>query len=95
MKNDIHEIGRKLVAWFRENQRQLPWRRDYSPYAIWVSEVMLQQTQVIKVIPYFEKWMERLPDPAAVAEAEEGELLRLWEGLGDYSRVRNLQKAAK
>jgi len=95
MKDPVHEIGRKLVAWFRKNQRALPWRRDYSPYAVWVSEVMLQQTQVIKVIPYFEKWMEHLPDPAAVAKAEEGQLLRLWEGLGYYSRVRNLQKAAQ
>jgi A/G-specific adenine glycosylase len=90
-----NEIGRKLVAWFQENRRPLPWRRDHSPYAVWVSEVMLQQTQVIKVVPYFEKWMERLPDPTAVAEAEEGELLRLWEGLGYYSRVRNLRKAAQ
>jgi A/G-specific adenine glycosylase len=90
-----YEIGRNLVAWFRKNQRSLPWRRNYSPYAVWVSEVMLQQTQVSKVIPYFEKWMERLPDPKAVADAEEGELLRLWEGLGYYSRVRNLKKAAR
>jgi A/G-specific adenine glycosylase len=90
-----NEIGRNLVAWFRKNQRSLPWRRDYSPYAVWVSEVMLQQTQVVKVVPYFEQWMERLPDPAAVADAEEGELLRLWEGLGYYSRVLNLQKAAR
>ena len=90
-----YETGRNLVAWFRKNQRSLPWRRDYSPYAVWVSEVMLQQTQVSKVVPYFEQWMRRLPDPAAVANAEEGELLRLWEGLGYYSRVRNLQKAAR
>jgi A/G-specific adenine glycosylase len=90
-----HETGQKLVAWFRKNQRSLPWRRDYSPYAIWVSEVMLQQTQMSKVIPYFERWMERLPDPAAVAEAKEGELLLLWEGLGYYSRVRNLHRAAQ
>jgi A/G-specific adenine glycosylase len=89
------KIGRNLVAWFRKNQRPLPWRRDYSPYAVWVSEVMLQQTQVGTVIPYYEQWMERLPDPAAVAETEEDELLRLWEGLGYYSRVRNLQKAAR
>ena len=87
--------GRNLVAWFLENQRSLPWRRGYSPYTVWVSEVMLQQTQVSKVVPYYEKWMERLPDPSAVAEAKEGELLRLWEGLGYYSRVRNLQKAAR
>ncbi len=90
-----HETGRNLVSWFLKNQRSLPWRRDYSPYAVWISEVMLQQTQVSKVVPYYLRWMERLPDPAAVAEAEEGELLRLWEGLGYYSRVRNLQKAAQ
>lgn len=89
------EIGNKLVAWFRKNQRPLPWRCDYSPYAVWISEVMLQQTSVKKAIPYFEQWMELFPDPASVAEAEDDTLLLLWEGLGYYSRVLNIQKAAR
>jgi A/G-specific adenine glycosylase len=92
---DSREIGKKLVAWFKKNQRPLPWRCDYDPYAVWISEVMLQQTQVSTVIPYFKRWMERLPDPAAVAEANEDLLLLFWEGLGYYSRVRNIKKAAR
>jgi A/G-specific adenine glycosylase len=93
--SETYDIGQELTAWFRKNQRSLPWRRDYSPYAVWISEVMLQQTQVIKVIPYFERWMELFPDPQAVAEAKEDEVLRLWEGLGYYSRALNLRKAAQ
>jgi len=88
------EMGGKLVAWFSEHRRDLPWRRDPSPYAVWISEIMLQQTQVAKVVPYFERWMDRLPDPRTVARAEESDLLLLWEGLGYYSRVRNIQRAA-
>jgi A/G-specific adenine glycosylase len=93
--SDTGDIGGCLVKWFQENQRPLPWRRDYSPYAVWISEVMLQQTQVGKVVPYFERWMEHFPNPDSLAVAKEEELLLLWEGLGYYSRVRNLQKAAK
>ncbi|MDY7036449.1 MAG: A/G-specific adenine glycosylase [Thermodesulfobacteriota bacterium] len=91
---DGQEIGKKLVSWFLKNQRPLPWRRDYDPYAVWISEVMLQQTQVSKVVPYFNRWMKLFPDPVAVAEADEDLLLLLWEGLGYYSRVRNIKKAA-
>ena len=84
-----------LLKWFAENARDLPWRRTRDPYAIWVSEIMLQQTQVKTVIPYWERWMNRLPDVAALANAREDTVIKLWEGLGYYSRVRNMQKAAR
>lgn len=84
-----------LLAWFRANARDLPWRRTTDPYAIWVSEIMLQQTQVKTVIPYWERWMKELPTIQSLAEAPEQKLLKLWEGLGYYTRVRNLQKAAR
>lgn len=84
-----------LLAWFAAAARDLPWRRTLDPYAIWVSEIMLQQTQVKTVIPYWERWMRELPDVAALASAPEQRLLKLWEGLGYYTRVRNLQKAAQ
>lgn len=85
----------KLLAWYRDNQRTLPWRGHPSPYAVWVSEIMLQQTRVETVIPYFEKWMRLFPTVAALAEASEHEVLNAWEGLGYYSRAHNLHKAAK
>ena len=84
-----------LLAWFATAARDLPWRRTLDPYAIWVSEIMLQQTQVKTVIPYWERWMRELPDLATLAAAPEQRLLKLWEGLGYYTRVRNLQKAAQ
>jgi len=83
-----------LLAWFDQNARDLPWRRSRDPYAVWISEIMLQQTQVRTVIPYWERWMRELPDVAALAEAGEERVLKLWEGLGYYSRARNLQRAA-
>ena len=84
----------QLVAWFGQNKRDLPWRRTRDPYAIWVSEIMLQQTQVKTVIPYWERWMRELPAISALANARPERVLKLWEGLGYYSRARNLQKAA-
>ena len=84
-----------LLDWFATAARDLPWRRTLDPYAIWVSEIMLQQTQVKTVIPYWERWMRELPDIAALAAAPEQRVLKLWEGLGYYTRVRNLQKAAQ
>jgi A/G-specific adenine glycosylase len=84
-----------LAAWFRRAARDLPWRRTQDPYAIFVSELMLQQTQVATVIPYFDRWLARFPDFATLAEAEESEVLALWQGLGYYSRARNLHRAAK
>ncbi len=85
----------RLTAWFRRHGRDLPWRRDTSPYAVLVSEFMLQQTQVATVIPYFERWMQRFPDFATLAAAGEADVLSQWQGLGYYSRARNLHRAAK
>lgn len=84
-----------LLAWYEQNRRVLPWRETNDPYRIWVSETMLQQTRVDTVIPYYERFLERLPDVRALAQVTEDELLKLWEGLGYYRRARNLQKAAR
>ena len=84
-----------LLAWYDLNGRTLPWRSVVAPYRTWVSEIMLQQTRVGAVIPYFERFMEELPDVSALAAVSEERLLKLWEGLGYYSRARNLQRAAK
>jgi A/G-specific adenine glycosylase len=84
-----------LLDWFSANARDLPWRRTRDPYAIWVSEIMLQQTQVKTVIPYWKRWMRELPTIEAVAKARSEKIHKLWEGLGYYTRARNLQKAAK
>jgi len=84
-----------LLSWFSTNARDLPWRRTRDPYAIWVSEIMLQQTQVKTVIPYWERWMRALPTIQSTAKAPPAKLHKLWEGLGYYTRVRNLQKAAQ
>jgi A/G-specific adenine glycosylase len=89
------DIVPRLLAWFARNARDLPWRRTRDPYAIWVSEIMLQQTQVKTVLPYWERWMLALPDLAALAKANPQTLHKLWEGLGYYTRVRNLQRAAQ
>jgi A/G-specific adenine glycosylase len=91
----IRSIVAPLLKWFAENARDLPWRWTRDPYAIWVSEIMLQQTQVKTVIPYWQRWMKQLPDIASLAAADEDTVIKLWEGLGYYSRARNLQKAAK
>jgi A/G-specific adenine glycosylase len=85
---------KQLLAWFRQFQRDLPWRRTRDPYRVWLSEIMLQQTRVAAVIPYYERFLERFPNLQALAAAPEEEVLRLWSGLGYYSRARNLQKAA-
>lgn len=84
-----------LLRWFAANARDLPWRRTRDPYAIWISEVMLQQTQVRTVVPYFERWMRELPDISSLAAAREQRVLKLWEGLGYYRRARNLRRAAR
>ena len=83
-----------LLHWFSRNGRDLPWRRTYLPYHIWISEIMLQQTQMDRVVIYFNRWLDRFPDLASLAEAREQEVLLLWEGLGYYSRARNLLKTA-
>ena len=84
-----------LLTWFATNARDLPWRRTHDPYAIWVSEIMLQQTQVKTVIPFWNRWMRELPTIDAAAKAPSARIHKLWEGLGYYTRVRNLQKAAQ
>ena len=84
-----------LLAWYGENKRTLPWRGTRDPYQVWVSEVMLQQTRVAAVIPYYQRWMEELPTVQALAETNSERLMKLWQGLGYYSRARNLQKAAR
>lgn len=84
-----------LLDWFAANARDLPWRRTHDPYAVWVSEIMLQQTQVKTVIPFWERWMRELPTIADAARVNPDKLHKLWEGLGYYTRVRNLQKAAQ
>ena len=84
-----------LLRWFAAHARDLPWRRTRDPYAIWVSEIMLQQTQVKTVIPFWNRWLQTLPSIAAAANASSDQLHKLWEGLGYYTRVRNLQKAAQ
>jgi A/G-specific adenine glycosylase len=89
------DIVPKMLAWFAQNARPLPWRRTRNPYAIWVSEIMLQQTQVKTVLPYWERWMRSLPNLAALAHAKPHTLHKLWEGLGYYTRVRNLHRAAQ
>lgn len=88
-------ISRLLLNWYHQNGRTLPWRDHPDPYAVWVSEIMLQQTRVETVIPYFEKWMKLFPDVRALANASDQDVLNAWEGLGYYSRARNLHKAAK
>jgi A/G-specific DNA glycosylase len=85
----------KLLEWYSTNARDLPWRRTRNPYAIWVSEIMLQQTQVKTVIPYFQRYMSKLPTIEALAAADSETIHKLWEGLGYYTRVRNMQKAAQ
>lgn len=89
------EFAQELLSWYDKNRRILPWREDPQPYKVWVSEIMLQQTRVEAVKVYFERFIEKLPDITALAEAEEETLLKLWEGLGYYNRVRNMQKAAR
>lgn len=85
-----------LLAWFDQNRRELPWRetKPRDPYHVWVSEIMLQQTRTEAVKPYFTSWMERFPTIEALAEADEADVLHQWQGLGYYSRARNLHKAA-
>ena len=95
-KNNVFSaVAAPLLQWYDENKRDLPWRRNTDPYRVWVSEIMLQQTRVAAVIPYYERWMCALPDVQTLAAADEAQLMKLWQGLGYYSRARNLQKAAK
>lgn len=91
----LNNIVNPLLTWYTQNARVLPWRENTDPYRVWVSEIMLQQTQVDTVIPYYNRFLQQIPTINALAEIDEAQLLKLWEGLGYYSRARNLQKAAK
>ena len=91
----IESINQPLLDWFQKGHRTLPWREEPTPYRVWVSEIMLQQTRVEAVKPYFERFLTELPSVRDLAECEEERLLKLWEGLGYYNRVRNMQIAAK
>lgn len=91
----FYEMREPLIRWYRENRRDLPWRQQPSPYHVWVSEIMLQQTRVEAVKPYYQRFLAALPAVRDLAEVPEDQLLKLWEGLGYYNRVRNMQKAAR
>ena len=91
----VSEFRRQLLSWYEGQRRDLPWRRTVDPYAIWVSEIMLQQTRVATVVPYYERFLARFPNIEALANAPADDLLRAWSGLGYYSRAHNMQKAAK
>lgn len=89
------EFANKLIAWYQANARELPWRMTKDPYKIWVSEIILQQTRVVQGMDYYLRFIERFPDVVALADASEDEVLKLWQGLGYYSRARNMREAAK
>ncbi len=89
------QIATALLDWFSRHKRDLPWRETYSPYHVWISEIMLQQTQMERGVDYFKRWIARFPDVESLAAAPEDEVLKLWEGLGYYSRARNLHRAAR
>jgi A/G-specific adenine glycosylase len=93
--SEIGQFRATLLDWFARHKRDLPWRRTRDPYAIWISEIMLQQTRVAAVVPYYERFLARFPDYGALARAAEAELLAQWAGLGYYYRARNMQKAAR
>ena len=93
---DARSLRRRLLAWFdRHGRKDLPWQRSRDPYRVWVSEIMLQQTQVSTVIPYYERFLKRFPDVGALARARLDSVLHHWTGLGYYARARNLKKAAE
>lgn len=91
----VSPLAQRLITWYRLHARRLPWRDHPDPYAVWVSEIMLQQTRVETVVPYFERWMRLFPTLPALAQADLQEVLAAWEGLGYYSRARNLHRAAQ
>ena len=93
--NELDQLPIPLLQWYHENARVLPWRSDPTPYHVWVSEIMLQQTRVAAVLGYYARFMEALPAVADLAAVEEDRLMKLWQGLGYYNRARNLQKAAR
>lgn len=91
----IFELRRSLLVWYSQSGRNLPWRQTRDPYRIWVSEIMLQQTQVKTVIPYYQRWLDRFPSVQSLASASQEQVLKVWQGLGYYARARNLHQAAQ
>ena len=91
----MENFSRKLIDWYRENGRDLPWRRTKNPYLIWISEIILQQTRVVQGYDYYQRFVARFPDVFALAAADEDEVMKYWQGLGYYSRARNLHAAAR
>ena len=94
-RKELASISSSLLSWFYENHRDLPWRNHRTPYSTWISEAMLQQTRVTTVLDYYPRFLKRFPDPSSLAKAPEDEVLKLWEGLGYYSRARNLKRGAE
>jgi len=90
----MNNLQHNLLDWFHENARDLPWRKSYDPYQVWISEIMLQQTQMDRVVVYYNRWISRFPDLESITRASEEEVLKLWEGLGYYSRAHNIIKTA-
>ncbi len=95
MEDDLKEVSQRLAAWYVENKRALPWRGSRDPYVIWLSEVIMQQTRIEQGTPYFLKFLKQFPDVHQLAKADQDSVLKAWEGLGYYSRARNMHKAAK
>lgn len=91
----LSEVQRRLLAWYRAHRRDLPWRASHDPYRIWIAEIMLQQTRIAAVLPYYDRFLRHFPTVEALARAPQEKVLRLWSGLGYYSRARNLHRAAK
>ena len=91
----LEQLPIPLLEWYRDNARALPWREDPTPYHVWLSEIMLQQTRVAAVLDYYKRFLAEAPDIAALAALPQDQLMKLWQGLGYYSRARNLQRAAK
>ena len=91
----MNAFSRILLDWYAEYKRELPWRETKDPYRIWISEIILQQTRVAQGYEYFQRFVERFPDLVALAEADEDEVMKYWQGLGYYSRARNLHAAAR
>ena len=94
-RSSQHPVASQLINWYNTHGRDLPWRRTKNPYYVWISEVILQQTRIAQGIDYYHKFIKHFPDVLALASANEEEVLKVWQGLGYYSRARNLHKAAK
>lgn len=95
MTGPMNKFNETIIEWYKENKRELPWRESSDPYLIWISEIILQQTRVVQGYDYFMRFIKRFPDVRTLADADEDEVMKYWQGLGYYSRARNLHAAAK